>query len=186
MTSPNSSYRLDALVRGLKTLLGSLPSEEEKRELVRMLGEAEAFIRELQSLIESIPTMESSRALSEGLSRLDVLAERASSESGLKKILGLRGSAASRPPRRLNSIEIRIDVDRLLQMFDQMETADITTLLEHTPPPLSVLVELATRLGMRTQSKERRLDLAKRIAAYITNQRGYDVLGGKMGNSSAS
>lgn len=94
--SQSSSYSIEALFRGLKGLLNSLPTEEEKKELQRNLNEAENFLEELRLLVEAIPTMESSRELSEGLSRLDILTERAYRDSGLRKLIGLRGPATDR------------------------------------------------------------------------------------------
>ena len=52
---------MESLFKGLKSLLNSLPTEEEKSELLRNLGKAQDFLKELQLLVEAIPTMESSR-----------------------------------------------------------------------------------------------------------------------------
>ena len=60
---------MEALFKGLKGLLNSLPTEEEKLEFLRNLNEAENSLEELRSLVEAIPTMESSRELSAGLSQ---------------------------------------------------------------------------------------------------------------------
>ena len=179
MTNRKSHTEMDALLKGIKTLLVSLPSEEEKRELTQTLNEAQSFLNELSSLVQAIPTMESSRELSDGLSRLDVLVERAPREDGLRKLLGLKGSMPHGPRRPTTPEGVQARASRLQQELAQMETPDVVASLAQSREPLAVLAELANLLGMRTRSKERKPDLAKRIAVQITNQRGYDLLGGK-------
>ena len=87
-----STYSTDSLFKGLRTLLTSLPSEEEKVELIQTLRETRDFLDELQLLVETFPTTESSQRLSQGLSRLDILADRAVSDTPLRRVMGLRGS----------------------------------------------------------------------------------------------
>ena len=66
---PSASYSpTESLFKGLKNLLVSLPSEEEKSELIRTLKNAKEFLEDLQSLVEAFPSIESSHGLSEGLS----------------------------------------------------------------------------------------------------------------------
>lgn len=179
MTKRKSPYSTDALFRGLKTLLASLPSEQEKSELLRTLHEAQRFVEEIQLLVEAIPTIESSRELSEGLSRLDILAERARTDAGLRRLLGLRGSTTSKAGGTANNGDIDTRACRLERELSQLETSDIAAVLEQSGEPLSVLTRLATRRGMRTRSKERKSDLVKRVATHIKNQRGYRLLRGE-------
>ena len=179
MTGPRQSYQTDALFKGLRTLLTSLPSEEEKKELLRTLKETQLFLEELSFLVEAIPTMESSRDLSEGLSRLDTLANRARGDVGLRRILGLRtGTGSSRPPRA--SYEHVVQKAHLLhEELSHVETSDIVSTLERSMEPTLVFRELARILGIRTPAKERRVDLVRRIANHIENQRGYQLLRGE-------
>lgn len=167
---------MEALFKGLKGLLNSLPTEEEKSELLRNLTEAENFLEELRTLVEAIPTMESSRELSEGLSRLDILAERAYRDAGLRKLLGLRG-----PKPRGNGKAVPIEdtngrVSELEELIAHSQTSQIQDLLGRDS--LAVLKGVAGRLGIHTLSKERKPDLVKRIATHVENQRGYALLRG--------
>ena len=50
-----SHYTTDSLFKGLRTLLTSLPSEEEKAELIQTLRETTDFLAELQLLVEAFP-----------------------------------------------------------------------------------------------------------------------------------
>ena len=167
---------MESLFRGLKSLLNSLPTEEEKSELLRNLSEAQDFLEELRLLVETIPTMESSRELSEGLSRLDILTERAYREDGLRKLLGLRGPTVDRKRKAFAQEDANGRVGRLEDIIVQSETSEIADLL--ALESLAVLKGLAEQFGIRTRSKERKPDLVKRIATYVENQRGYALLRG--------
>ena len=182
MTDHKQPYQTDALLKGLKALLTSLPTEEEKRELLRVLSEAQCFIEEMQLLVEAFPTVESSRDLSEGLSRLNVLTRRAHNDRGLRKLLGLKGVAApskSKIAATPDSGEVKSRARRLEQRLYHQDSSDFAELLERSGEPLPVLAELATSLGMRTISRERKANLIKRIATHVENQRGYRLLRGE-------
>ena len=172
--SQASPYSMESLFRGLKSLLNSLPTEEEKLELLQNLHEAQNFLEELRLLVEAIPTMESSQKLSEGLSRLDILVDRAYRDAGLRKLLGLRGVAAGEKRKPVASEDTSKRVSELEAIITESETSQIADLLAQES--LSVLKELAVRFGIRTLSKERKRELVKRIAIHAENQRGYTLL----------
>ena len=182
MTDHKQPYQTDALLKGLKALLTSLPTEEEKRELLHVLSEARSFIEEMQLLVEAFPTVESSRDLSEGLSRLNLLTQRAHNDKGLRKLLGLKGvaqSSKSKIAAASDSDEVRSRARKLEQQLYHRDGSDFAKLLEQSGEPLSVLTELAASLGMRTISRERKASLIKRIATHVENQRGYSLLRGE-------
>ena len=174
--SQASSYSMESLFRGLKGLLTSLPTDEEKLELLRNLTETQSFLEELRSLVEAIPTMESTRELSEGLSRLDILTERAYRDAGLRKLLGLRGPTANGRRKNGTSEETNGRVSELEAKISQSDTPEIADLL--MGESLAVLREVAGHSGIRARSKERKQDLARRITTHIENQRGYSLLRG--------
>ena len=186
MTNRTTRYPTDALMKGMRTLLTSLPSDEEKSELIRTLNEAQSFLEEFRLLVESIPTMESSQELAEGLSRLDILVERAQRGSGLRRLMGLRDTAKPRAKKPAGSAEARTRARELEQDLAQLEAPDIVAALERSGEPISVLTELAARLGMKTRSKERKAELIRRIATHISNWRGYRMLGGESPDSISS
>lgn len=180
MTDHKQPYQTDALLKGLKALLTSLPTEEEKRELLRVLSETRSFIEEMQLLVEAFPTVESSRDLSEGLSRLNALTQRAHNDKGLRKLLGLKGvSTSSKSKMSTTSDGVKSRARKLEQQLHHRDGSDFAELLEQSGEPLSVLTELAASLGMRTISRERKASLIKRIATHVENQRGYSLLRGE-------
>lgn len=97
MPNRETRYQTDALFKGLRMLLVSLPTEAEKREVLRTFEETQRFLDELRSLVEAIPTMESSGDLAAGLSRLDILGGRARENTVLRRLLGLRTSQEPNP-----------------------------------------------------------------------------------------
>ena len=175
----NSQYPTDTLFKGIKTLLTSLPTEEEKAELIRTLREANDFLGEVQALVEAFPTVESSANLSQGLSRLDILANRASNDAALRKLMGFRTSRGSRVNSDNGAEDVKLHVDRLAGSIENLDESDVASFLERSREPMSVLTELAASLGLRTRSKERKADLIRRIATHVTNQRGYRILRGE-------
>ena len=176
MKTPASRYPTEALFKGLKVFLTSLPSEEEKRELIRTLNEAQNFLDEVRLLVEAVPTMESSQELAEGLSRLDILVARANKDTGLRKLLGLRGSSNSGARKAANPEEVDAKALSLAQELSKLDTSDVRAFLEKLGEPVAVLRKLATHFGMKTRNKERKADLIQRIATHIENQRGYRLL----------
>ena len=183
MATRESLYSTDSLFKGIKALLTSLPSEEEKNELLRTLSATQSFLDELRSLVEAVPTMESSRELSEGLSRLDILAARARSDSGIRKVLGLRNSLEPKIGKPPSLGDTRAQAMRLKQQISKSQTSEILALLNRSREPLPVLVELAALLGIRTRSMERKSDLINRIVTHVENQRGYRLLRGEESKS---
>ena len=180
MTTKNRTarYPTDALMKGMRALLTSLPSDEEKDELIRTLNETQSFLEEFRLLVESIPTLESSQELAEGLSRLDILAERARRDGGLRRLMGLRDAGKPSAKRSMDPADIKVRARGLEQKLARMETPDIVSALERSGEPLSVLTELATHVGMKTRSKERKAELIGRIATHVSNWRGYRLLRG--------
>ncbi len=179
MPNRESHYPTDALMRGLRTFLDSLPSEEEKTELLHTLKSAQDFLNDLAALVEAIPTMESSAELSVGLSRLYTLEEGARASNGLRRMIGMRSPASAQPARLATSGAVVERAVSLQQQLDKLDNDGVRDLFEFSVEPVSVLVELAKRLGMRANSKERKLDLAKRIATYVINNRDYRSLRGE-------
>lgn len=158
-------------------MLASLPSEEEKAELLRTLHEARSFLEDLQVVIEAFPTTESSRGMSEAMSRLDILVDRAGRDERLRSVMGLR-STGPKAGRINGSKDAEARARGLMQKLGDTESAAIEDMLERSGEPLSVLAALAAELGMRVPSRQRKADLIKRIATRIENQRGYKLLRG--------
>lgn len=166
------------LFKGMRTLLASLPTNDEKDELLQTLRDATNFLQELELLVEAFPTVESGKGLSEGLSRLEVLSRGSEGDNRIKRMMGFQVSRRSGREKEREPSEIQYRVKKLIDSIDNSETLEIARALETSGETLSVLTVLATSLGLRTPSKERKADLIRRIATHVENQRGYNILRG--------
>ena len=97
-------------------------------------------------------------------------------DDGLRKLLGLRGPGVKRNGKRAAPEDTNGRVSQLEAKIEETATADIVDLL--AGEPLAVLKEVAGHRGIRTLSKERKLDLVRRITTHAENQRGYTLLRG--------
>lgn len=174
----NAQHPTESLLKGLRVLLASLPSEEEKAEVIRTLRDARAFLEEIETLVEAFPTSESSADLSNSISRLDVLANQAVSDAPLRNLMGLRGSRSDRAKTVNGAEDAKRRADALERRLYDSDSSDVPDLLERSGEPMAVLTELAAALGLRTRGKERKADLIRRISTHVTNQRGYRLLRG--------
>jgi phosphoglycerate-specific signal transduction histidine kinase len=179
MMTRTSLYPTDVLFKGLKTLLTSLPSEEEKGELIQTLRDTRSFLEELELLVEAFPTIESSRGLSEGLARLDVLAGLSDRDTRLKRLMGFQVSQVGKSKSVNGSGDVAARAERLKESLKDSGDDSLAKVMETSGESISVLTELAASMGLRTRSKERKTELIKRIATHLTNQRGYRMLRGE-------
>lgn len=164
-------------MKGLRGLLDALPTDDEKRELLRTLQDAQEFLDDMRLLVEAVPTMESSQELAVGLSRLNSLSGRAQQHAHLRRLLGIRGRTdGAKESIAARNGDIQEQVSRLAGVVLESETQEVTALLERES--VTTLKGLAGHFGIRTRSKERKMDLVGRIATHVENQRGYELLRG--------
>ena len=175
--SKSQSYPVESLLKGLRGLLDSLPTDDEKRELLRTLQEAQEFLEDMRLLVEAVPTMESSQELAVGLSRLHSLTDRAHQDTQFRRLLGIRGRTDSaKKAAAAHDGDIQEWVSHLADAVSESETREVTALLERES--VAALKGLAGHLGIQTRSKERKMELIGRISSHVENQRGYALLRG--------
>lgn len=178
-----TQYSTDTLFKGLKALLTSLPSDEEKGELVKTLRDTRNFIEEVEQLVEHFPTIESSQGVTEGLARLNLLAGLSEKETRLKRLMGFQSTSTRRSKGRTGQGDIVSRAENLKESIRGLSDERLLQIIEASGEPISVLRELAVSLGLKVPSKERKSDLSKRIATHIINQRGYLSLRGQNSDS---
>ena len=177
--SKSSEYSTEALFKAVRGLLNSLPTKAEKSELLEVLVETRRFLEELEHLVDSIPTMESSQELSQGISRLDALTAQAHQHTGLRRLLGLRGQSANVSRQALSETHINERVNHLQGIIaNSHEVSDVNIEDELAGESMVVLKQLASQLSVHVLSKERKSELARKIATHVRNQRGYARLRG--------
>ena len=165
-------------MKGLRTLLASLPSKEEKAQLIQTLHETRDFLEELRLLLEVFPTTDSSQGLEQSISRLDILADRATRNAPLRRLMGLKAPQKPRSRNGMKGESISSRAEQLEKTLAAAESSDVAALLERSGEPVAVITEVGASLGLRMRSKERKVELIQRIAAHITKQRGSRALRG--------
>lgn len=176
---------ITSFLRGIRAFVRSLPSDEEKEELLRTLRSARLFLDEVQSLVESLPTVETSRDLSHAMSRLDGLAARSRTSPGLARVLGMPKAPGTRVNGPQSEAAVRGRAERLEDEIRDLRRAEIVGVLERAGDRMVVLRALAAGLGLPVGSGERKGVLIERIASHIENERSYRMLRGEAPESAA-
>lgn len=170
---------ITSFLRGVRAFVRSLPSDEEKEELLRTLRSARLFLDEVQSLVEGLPTVESSKDLSHAMSRLDGLAARSRTSPGLARVLGMPKTPGTKVGGPHDDADVRARAEGLEGETRDLRRAEIVGVLERAGDRMVVLRALAARLGLPVGSGERKGVLIERIASHIENERGYRLLRGE-------
>ena len=169
---------MTTFLRGLRGFVRSLPSEEERAEVLRTLRDTRDFLNEVESLVSSIPTLETSAEVSGAISRLDLLASKAR-DNGLHKVLGIPKPRSTM--KAANYSEARARAEELLKEIrplGRLGREEITKTLERSGAPVIVLRAVAGGLNLPLPSSATKADLIRRIATHIENDRGYRLLRG--------
>ena len=173
MSAPSDP--MTTFLRGLRGFVRSLPSEEERAEVLRTLRDTRDFLNEVESLVSSIPTLETSAEVSGAISRLDLLASKAR-DNGLHQVLGIPKPRSTM--KAANYSEARARAEELLKEIRPLRREEITTTLERSGAPVIVLRAVAGGLNLPLPSSATKADLIRRIATHIENDRGYRLLRG--------
>ena len=177
MSAPSDP--MTTFLRGVRGFVRSLPSEEERAEILRTLRDTRNFLDEVERLVLSIPTLETSAEMSGAISRLDLFASKAW-DNGLHQVLGIPKPRSTM--KAANYSEARGRAEELLKEIRPLGglgREEIERSLERSGEPVRVLKAFAGNLGLRVRSSERRADLIQRIATHIENERNYRLLRGE-------
>ena len=162
-------------LRGLRGFVRSLPTDDERAEILRTLRNTRDFLDEVEDLVKIFPTLESNQEMSQAISRLDLLAARAR-ENGLDKVLGIPKPRTKM--KAANEGEVRARAEELRKEIRPLGRAEITTTLERSGAPVVVLRAVADGLNLPLPSNGPKSDLIRRIATHIENDRSYRLLRG--------
>ena len=173
MSAPSDP--MTAFLRGLRGFVRSLPSDEERGEILRTLRNTRDFLNEVESLVLSIPTLETSDEMSGAISRLDLLASQAR-DHGLYRVLGIPKPRST--VKAATYSEARARAEELLKEIRPLRREEITKTLERSGAPVVVLRAVAGGLNLPLPSSAPKADLIRRIATHIENDRGYRLLRG--------
>lgn len=171
--------RAAGIIRGLQTALESLPTEQEKQQLVDSLEQLRSFIDELGKSVASIPTAETMADARTALERLERVYVKANTSPWLAATIGGRPGSKRRSDTRPLSDDEKQEGQRLAQELSELPTDQVEAkLLDENQYPGRYLRAVAQVFGIRSTKGFSRESLAHQIAMKVANARGYRALRG--------
>lgn len=175
--SDEKRFNLSTLLKNVRAVAESLPSEDQRAELDRALEALTQFITELRAKIASLPTREQTTEAAQAIVKVQDWLTRAQSNPALRAALGL--STPSRPSKPVAVAE-QPHADRKKRLLEQLEGKSMEQIgarLMEEDLPLSDLRSLASELGVSAAEKAGREVLAQQLAPKIVNYKSYWRLG---------
>jgi len=168
-----SFFDAQKLVRSLGDVLDSLPSEEDRQQIISNLEHLIIFLSDLKSRLEAIPTQADSTLARVALDRLKALFEDAKANPALGATVGIRPVERHQKASSITTDEIE-RARSTVARFDALPIGQIRDALEKMNA--RELQSVAAALGIRASQRAAREALSHQIATRITNTRGYRSL----------
>ena len=187
MGESTNSAKFDAggFVRGLQSLLETLPSESQKQEVNNAFTELIGFLRELQNFFLAMPSTEDVAQLRQLLPKLEEFNALAEKVPAIAASIGAGRKSKKRNSVALPAKEVGIDAKQVLSSLANLPVDEIVSRLEEKTYSKPALQAIALELGMKPDSKATKKSLADKIASDIVNQRMRDGLAGRSNRESA-
>jgi len=169
------------VMRQLKALLETLPSSEERDDIVRGIRGIVDVLDELGRSLGSLPTSTEAAKAKDALERLENILGR----NPLLRMAPTKTQRASAPKpagRRIKPPEVSIAKDDVLKGIDalsQLPEDALRTRLQHQDEYSKEFLRLMlAELGKRVSSKATRNEMIEQIVVAIINRRTYEGLRG--------
>ena len=166
-------------IAGLQHLFGSLPSEQQRGEVVEAFDNLIGFLSEVREKFAVLPTREQTVELQPSLAKLEELfryaEKRPSDESAVNDI------TPKKPVSRAVAKDSEVDISALAETIKRLPAETIKTQLEGKQHSAQTLKSVAIGLGIKVGSKETKASLVSRIVNFIENIRMSDRLAGRIG-----
>lgn len=165
----------------LSQLIHSLPTAEEKRQVLNALNQLAVFLGEVQGAFERLPSSEDADGVKKSLEKLEALQASVDQRSALATFLKPRRPTTGSRDRPLTEPE-KERGSKLLDRLMSMRTESVDLLLEDDSQcPWRDLRAVAFALGIRSSKGFNRDSLVHQISTKVANARGYRVLRGDHG-----
>lgn len=175
--SPRSRLQ-KPLVGTLSQLIHSLPTAEEKRQVLDALNQLTAFLGEVQGAFERLPSAEDADGVKKSLAKLEALQASVDQPSALAVFLKPRRSTTGSRDKPLTEPEKEKGA-KLLDRFRSLPSESVALLLEDDSQcSWRDLRAVAFALGIRSSKGFNRDSLVHQISTKVANARGYRALRG--------
>jgi len=163
----------------LRLVLESLPSSEERDELVTAINEIVKILTQLSSSLNNLPTVEEATRAKEALEKLEFILEH-------NVLLRQKPSKAKQKrdekAPRLAKIS-REDIQREIQILTQLSEEEMKKRLKQSKNYSKEFLRLIlSELGRRVSSKATKQEMIDQITIAITTKRTYEGLSGNFGS----
>lgn len=181
-----NARKWQGVIRQLKVLLETLPSREERDDIVRGIRGIVDVLDELGRSLGNLPTSTEAAKAKDALERLeDVIGRNPLLRVGVPK---RKETSAPKPPRRrIKPSEMPIPKDDILREIDTLsqlpEDALRTRLQQQNHYSRDLLRSILAELGRRTPSKVTRNEMTEQIVVTIINRQTYEGLRGSQRGS---
>jgi hypothetical protein len=166
-------FKAQAFTQSLRTLLESLPSDDERQQVSSQLDALIRFLTELREKVTSIPSRDDATAARAALDRLDAWFATAKANPVVATAFGVKPRAVRGKPAPF-SAEDAERARAAVARFDTLPIDEVRTALNRMLP--RELQSVASAMGIRTTRRSTHDALAQQIATKITNSRGYRSL----------
>src|SRR5262245_35836051 len=186
MGGSTKSARFDAggFIKGLQSLLETLPSESQKQEVNNAFTELIGFLRDLQNFFLAMPSTDDVAQLRQSLSKLEEFNAFAEKVPAIAASIGAGRKSTKRNAGASTAKEVGIDAKLVLASLLKLPADEIRSQLDDKKYSKQSLRLIASEMGLKTTSSATRESLADKIASDILNQRMRDSLAGRSNSDS--
>ncbi|MCI0387407.1 MAG: hypothetical protein MOB07_01380 [Acidobacteria bacterium] len=174
----------EGFIKGLQSLLDTMPSESQKQEINNAFTELINFLTDLQNIFLAMPTIEDSAHINQFLLKLEEFYAASQKAPLIAASIGAGHKSTKRNSSASPKKEVEIDVNAVLDSLTKLSADEIRSRLDDKTFSKPALQALALELGMKPASNATKKSLADKIASDILNQRMRDGLAGRSNRKS--
>jgi hypothetical protein len=167
----SSKFDAEGFIKGLRSLLDTLPSESQKQEINDALAELIRFFAELQNSFRSMPSVEDADQLSQSLQKLEALVTSVEKIPAISVAFGIDEESTKKSVSSRSTNKNIIDVKEVLASLANSSGDEIREQLAEKKYKRDILRDIISEMGNKAPGSATIRDLVDKIATDIVNQR---------------
>ncbi len=180
-----AKFDAGGFVKGLESLLDTLPSESQKQEVNNAFTELIGFLRDLQNFFMAMPSTENVAQLRESLPILEEFNALAEKVPSIAESIGAGAGGSKKKGGGLKTEESDIDANEVLTTLKKLSTDEIRSQLGSKTYSKPDLLQIASELSLKLAQSATKPAIADKIANRIESQRLRDGLAGRFNGEPA-